>query len=103
MYHLVQVLLTLPVNWGALRESGLANTVYKGGVLSHPNRGVKTLAETLCKQWSEAAPNKNPRCACTLVKCSRPLQLVHSSFAQLMKVLNFCLRHACHEETQLCT
>ena len=53
----------LPVNWDALRESGLANTVYKGGVLNHPNRGVKTLAETLCKQWSDAAPNKKPRCA----------------------------------------
>lgn len=64
----VQVLLTLPVNWDALRESGLANSVYKGGVLSHPNRGVKTLAESLCKQWSDAAPNKKFRCACMLLK-----------------------------------
>ncbi|KAL3151309.1 hypothetical protein ABBQ38_013146 [Trebouxia sp. C0009 RCD-2024] len=58
---LLKVLLMLPVNWDALRESGLANTVYKGGVLNHPNRGVKTLAESLCKQWSDAAPNKKPR------------------------------------------
>lgn len=68
MFDLVQVLLTLPVKWDALRESGLANTVYKGGVLSHPNRGVKTLAESLCKQWSNAAPNKKPRCACMQLK-----------------------------------
>lgn len=64
MFDLAQVLLTLPVNWDALRESGLATSVYKGGVLSHPNRGVKTLAESLCKQWSDAAPYKKPRCAC---------------------------------------
>lgn len=63
MVPMSQVLLMLPVNWDALRESGLANTVYKGGVLNHPNKGVKTLAETLCKQWSDAAPNKKPRCA----------------------------------------
>ena len=68
MIDLVQVLLTLPVHWDALRESGLANTVYKGGVLSHPNRGVKTLAESLCKQWSDAAPNKKPRCVCRLIQ-----------------------------------
>ena len=57
----LQVLLMLPVRWDALKQSNLANTVYKGGVLSHPNKGVKSLAESLCKQWSEAAPNKKPR------------------------------------------
>lgn len=76
-------MLTLPVNWDALRESGLANSVYKGGVLSHPNRGVKTLAESLCKQWSDAAPNKKPRCACML--------LITLSF---QKVFPFCTEHA---------
>lgn len=56
-----QVLLMLPVRWDALKESNLANTVYKGGVLTHPSKGVKALAESLCKQWSDAAPNKKPR------------------------------------------
>ena len=51
----------LPVRWDALKESNLAHTVYKGGVLNHPNRGVKGLAEALCKQWTDAAPNKKPR------------------------------------------
>lgn len=51
----------LPVRWDALRESNLATTVYKGGLLTHPNPHVKTQAESLCKQWTEAAPNKKPR------------------------------------------
>ena len=54
--HAMQVLLTLPVHWDALKESGLANAVFKG-LPSHPVRGVKTLAESLCKQWHDAAPN----------------------------------------------
>ena len=51
----MQVLLTLPVHWDALKESGLAHTVFKG-LPSHPIRGVKALAETLCKRWHDAAP-----------------------------------------------
>jgi hypothetical protein len=58
---LLQVLLMLPVRWDALKESNLAHTVYKGGLLAHPNKGVKSLAETLCKQWTDAAPVKKPR------------------------------------------
>lgn len=52
---MMQVLLSLPVNWDALKESGLASTVFKQ-CSSHPIRGVKALAETLCKQWHDAAP-----------------------------------------------
>lgn len=52
----------LPVRWDALKESNLAHTVYKGGLLAHPNKGVKSLAESLCKQWTDAAPAKKPRC-----------------------------------------
>ncbi len=51
----------LPVRWDALKESNLAHTVYKGGLLAHPNKGVKSLAESLCKQWTDAAPVKKPR------------------------------------------
>ncbi|KAL0040091.1 hypothetical protein WJX79_005960 [Trebouxia sp. C0005] len=58
---LLKVLLMLPVRWGALKESNLAHTVYKGGLLTHPNKGVKSLAESLCKQWTDAAPVKKPR------------------------------------------
>jgi len=58
---LLQVLLMLPVRWDALKESNLAHTVYKGGLLAHPNKGVKSLAESLCKQWTDAAPVKKPR------------------------------------------
>lgn len=58
---LLKVLLMLPVQWDALKQSNLAHTVYKGGLLAHPNKGVKSLAEALCKQWTDAAPVKKPR------------------------------------------
>lgn len=60
-FSLLQVLLMLPVRWDALKVSNLAHTVYKGGLLAHPNKGVKSLAESLCKQWTDAAPVKKPR------------------------------------------
>ena len=57
----MQVLLTLPVNWEALKESGLTKAVFLG-LPSHPARGVKTLAESLCKRWHNAAPKmQHPR------------------------------------------